>query len=137
MSVRPDINYIPKQDMPPPGGYLKTPLSLSKGARGPKGWQLFLGTSIMVFWGYSRIGYGNKKRSEQRLYERQERYSLAPLLQSEADREYLMRESTLKAQESKIMSEVPGWNTSDSQYYNPFRWTPAHVMDASKSNQKK
>lgn len=108
-----------------------------KGARGPKGWQLFLGASVTIFWGYSRLGYGNRKRSEQKLYERQEKYALAPLLQNEADREYLMRETKLKEQERKIMSEVPGWNAGQSQYYNPFRWTPAHVMDSAKSNQKK
>lgn len=88
-------------------------------------------------WGFSRIGYGNRKRSEQRLYERQERYALAPLLQNEMDREYLMRESKLKDQEKKIMAEVPEWKTGLSQYFNALRWTPAHVMDSSKSNQKK
>jgi NADH dehydrogenase (ubiquinone) 1 alpha subcomplex subunit 13 len=98
---------------------------------------LFLGASVAIAWGFSRIGYGNRKRSEQKLYERQEKYSLAPLLQNEADREYLMRETKLKEQERKIMSEVPGWNAGQSQYYNPFRWTPAHVMDSAKSNQKK
>lgn len=91
----------------------------------------------MIFWGFSRIGYGNRKRTEQRLYERQEHYALAPLLQNEADREYLIREKALKDQERKIMSQVDGWNASESQYFNPFRWTPAHVMDSSKSNQKK
>mmetsp|Transcript_113868 Transcript_113868/g.318076 ORF Transcript_113868/g.318076 Transcript_113868/m.318076 type:complete len:138 (+) Transcript_113868:95-508(+) len=137
MSLRPDPHFIPKQDAGPAAGWAKTPLSLTKGARGPKGWQLFLGASVAIFWGYSRIGYGNRKRSEQRLYERQERYALAPLLQNEADREYLMRETKLKEQERKIMAEVPGWDASKSPYYNPFRWTPAHVMDSSKSNQKK
>jgi NADH dehydrogenase (ubiquinone) 1 alpha subcomplex subunit 13 len=110
---------------------------MSRGARGPKGWQLFLGTSVAIFWGFSRLGAGNQKRSEQRLYERQERYALAPLLQNEADREYLMREKMLLKQEEKIMSEVPGWKVGASQYYNGQRWTPAHIMDSNKSNQKK
>lgn len=91
----------------------------------------------MIFWGFSRVGYGNKNRSEQKLYERQERYALAPLLQNEADREFLMREKKLMEQEAKIMSEVPGWKAGESQYFNALRWTPAHVMDSSKSNQKK
>jgi len=90
-----------------------------------------------MFWGFSRIGYGNRKRTEQKLYERQEKYALAPLLQSEADREYLLRETKLKEQERKIMSDVPGWKAGESPYYNPLRWTPAHVMDSAKSNQKK
>jgi NADH dehydrogenase (ubiquinone) 1 alpha subcomplex subunit 13 len=115
---------------------LKTPLELSRGRRGPKGWQLFLGTSVVCFWGYSRIGAGNKKRSEQKLFERQEKYALAPLLQIEADREYLMREKKLLAQEEKIMSEVPGWKVGESQYYGT-RWSPPHVMDSIKSNIKK
>jgi NADH dehydrogenase (ubiquinone) 1 alpha subcomplex subunit 13 len=110
---------------------------MSRGSRGPKGWQLFLGTSVVIFWGFSRLGAGNQKRSEQRLYERQERYALVPLLQNEADREYLMREKKLKEQEKNIMSQVPGWNAGESQYYKNSRWTPAHVMDSMKSNQKK
>ena len=91
---------------------------------------------MAIFWGFSRLGAGNKKRSEQRLFERQQNYALAPLLQNEADREYLMREKKLQKQEEKIMSEVPGWKVGESQYYGQ-RWTPAHVMDSSKSNQKK
>jgi NADH dehydrogenase (ubiquinone) 1 alpha subcomplex subunit 13 len=109
---------------------------MSRGRRGPKGWQLFLGTSVAIFWGFSRVGAGNKKRSEQKLFERQERYALAPLLQNEADREYLMREKNLLAQEQRIMDQVPGWRVGESQYYGS-RWTPAHVMDSNKSNQKK
>jgi NADH dehydrogenase (ubiquinone) 1 alpha subcomplex subunit 13 len=109
---------------------------LSRGRRGPKGWQLFLGTTAVCFWGYSRIGVGNKKRSEQKLFERQEKYALAPLLQIEADREFLMREKKLLAQEEKIMSEVPGWKVGESQYYGT-RWSPPHVMDSIKSNIKK
>mmetsp|Transcript_21091 Transcript_21091/g.51897 ORF Transcript_21091/g.51897 Transcript_21091/m.51897 type:complete len:137 (-) Transcript_21091:84-494(-) len=136
MSVRPDANFKPIQEMGPAGGWAKTPLELSRGRRGPKGWQLFLGTSVAIFWGFSRIGAGNKKRSEQKLFERQERYALAPLLQNEADREYLMREKKLRAQEEKIMSQVPGWKVGESQYHGS-RWTPAHIMDSNKSNIKK
>lgn len=83
------------------------------------------------------MGAGNQKRNEQRLYERQDRYTLAPLLQNEADREYLMREKKLLQQEEKIMSQVPGWKVGESPYYNNQRWTPAHVRDSDKSNQKK
>jgi NADH dehydrogenase (ubiquinone) 1 alpha subcomplex subunit 13 len=107
-----------------------------KGNRGPKGWQLFLGASVVIFWGLSRLGAGNRKRSEQTLFERQERYALVSLLQNEADREYLMREKKLLEQEAKIMSEVPGWVVGKSPYYG-FRWTPSHIMDSNKSNQKK
>lgn len=108
-----------------------------KGNRGPKGWQLFLGASVVIFWGFSRLGAGNKKRTEQKLFERQEKYTLVSLLQNEADREYLMREKKLQAQEAKIMSEVPGWEVGKSPYYSLTRWTPTHIMDSNKSNQKK
>ena len=110
---------------------------LTKGNRGPKGWQLFLGASAAIFWGFSRLGAGNKKRAEQKLFERQERYTLVSLLQNEADREYLMREKKLQKHEANIMSEVPGWVVGKSQYYNASRWTPDHVMDSMKSNMKK
>lgn len=91
---------------------------------------------MVIFWGFSRLGAGNKKRSEQKLFERQERYALVSLLQNEADREYLMREKKLMEQEAKIMSEVPGWKVGESQYYGT-RWTPAHIRDCDKNNQKK
>ena len=97
---------------------------------------MFLGTSVIIFWGFSRLGAGNQKRNEQRLFERQERYTLVSLLQNEADRAYLDREKLLVEQEAKIMSQVPGWKAGESQYHGE-RWTPAHIMDSSKSNQKK
>lgn len=87
-------------------------------------------------WGYSRVGAGNRKRTEQKLYERETRYALAPLLQSEADREYLMRQKKLQDREAKIMEQVPGWKVGQSQYYGQ-RWTPAHIADMDKNNQKK
>lgn len=138
MSVRPNPNFIPNQEAGPAGGWAhgKT-FELVKGNRGPKGWQVFLGASVAIFWGFSRLGAGNKKRTEQKLFERQERYTLVSLLQNEADREYIMREKKLQKHEATIMSEVPGWQVGKSQYYNGSRWTPDHVMDAMKSNMKK
>mmetsp|Transcript_14587 Transcript_14587/g.33946 ORF Transcript_14587/g.33946 Transcript_14587/m.33946 type:complete len:139 (+) Transcript_14587:138-554(+) len=138
MSKRPDPNFIPKQEASPAGGWAHTKtFQLVKGNRGPKGWQIFLGASIGIFWGFSRLGAGNKKRAEQKLFERQERYTLVSLLQNEADREYLMREKKLQKHEATIMSEVPGWQVGKSHYYNSSRWTPEHVMDSMKSNMKK
>ena len=95
-----------------------------------------MGVSVMIFWGFSRLGAGNKKRSEEKLYERQTYYALAPLLQMEADREYLMRQKKLWEQEAKIMRDVPGWKVGQSQYHGD-RWTPAHIADVDKSHQKK
>ncbi|OEU20925.1 hypothetical protein FRACYDRAFT_234556 [Fragilariopsis cylindrus CCMP1102] len=138
MSVRPDVNFVPKQEMGPASGWAhgKSIFEFTKGRRGPKGWQLFMGASVAIFWGFSRLGAGNKKRAEQKLFERQERYTLVSLLQNEADREYIMREKKLQNHEANIMSEIPGWVVGKSQYYGS-RWTPEHVMDANKSNQKK
>ena len=82
------------------------------------------------------MGTGNKRRNEQALFERRQRYALAPLLQNEADQLFVMREKRLLEQEKAIMSEVPGWEAGKSQY-NGTRWTPPHIMDSSKSNQKK
>jgi NADH dehydrogenase (ubiquinone) 1 alpha subcomplex subunit 13 len=98
---------------------------------------LFLGASVAIFFGFARLGAGNKKRTEQKLFERQEHYALVSLMQNEADREYLMREKKLLQQEAKIMSEVPGWEVGKSPYFSLSRWTPQHIMDSNKSNQKK
>jgi len=138
MSQRPDPNFIPKQEASPAGGFNHTKtFQLVKGNRGPKGWQIFLGAGVAIFWGFSRLGAGNKKRAEQKLFEREERYALVSLLQNEADREYLMREKKLQKHEATIMSEVPGWQVGKSQYFNSSRWTPEHVVDSMKSNMKK
>ena len=90
----------------------------------------------MIFFGYWRLGVGNQRRNEQKVFERRQRYALAPLLQNEADQEFVMREEKLLAQEKAIMSGVQGWQVGKSQY-NGTRWTPPHIMDSNKSNQKK
>ena len=97
---------------------------------------MFLGCGVVIMFGFSRLGAGNKKRNEQKLFERQEKYTLVSLLQNEADREYLMRQTKLRQQEAAIMSEVPGWEVGKSPYYGS-RWTPEHDMDSNRSNQKK
>eukprot|EP00339_Tiarina_fusa_P029484 CAMPEP_0117008486 /NCGR_PEP_ID=MMETSP0472-20121206/7980_1 /TAXON_ID=693140 ORGANISM="Tiarina fusus, Strain LIS" /NCGR_SAMPLE_ID=MMETSP0472 /ASSEMBLY_ACC=CAM_ASM_000603 /LENGTH=136 /DNA_ID=CAMNT_0004710531 /DNA_START=50 /DNA_END=460 /DNA_ORIENTATION=+ len=136
MSLRPDPNFIPVQDAGPAGGWAKSPLELSRGRRGPKGWQLFAGASAAIFFGFWRLGTGNQRRNEQKLFERRQRYALAPLLQNEADQEFNIREKQLLAQEKAIMSQVPGWEVGKSQYIGS-RWTPPHIMDSSKTNVKK
>mmetsp|Transcript_23150 Transcript_23150/g.54913 ORF Transcript_23150/g.54913 Transcript_23150/m.54913 type:complete len:137 (+) Transcript_23150:119-529(+) len=136
MSTRPDPFFKPVQEAGPPGGWAKSTVEYVKGARGPKGWQMFLGCGVVIMFGFSRLGAGNKKRNEQKLFERQEKYTLVSLLQNEADREYLMRQTKLRQQEAAIMSEVPGWEVGKSPYYGS-RWTPEHVMDSNRSNQKK
>eukprot|EP00538_Stauroneis_constricta_P013813 CAMPEP_0119548586 /NCGR_PEP_ID=MMETSP1352-20130426/2471_1 /TAXON_ID=265584 /ORGANISM="Stauroneis constricta, Strain CCMP1120" /LENGTH=136 /DNA_ID=CAMNT_0007593895 /DNA_START=84 /DNA_END=494 /DNA_ORIENTATION=- len=136
MSVRPDPNFIPVQDAAPKSGFIKTALEQTSGARGPKGWQLFLGAGVVIFYGFSRLGASNKKRSEQELFERQQRYALVPLLQNEADRVYLMRRKKILEREAQIMRDVPGWQVGASTYYGS-RWTPSHVVDGDKNIQKK
>ena len=90
----------------------------------------------MIFLGFWRLGTGNKRRNEQALFERRQKYALAPLLQNEADQLFDMRAKKLLAHQKAVMSQVPGWEAGKSQY-NGTRWTPPHIMDSSKSNQKK
>ena len=91
----------------------------------------------MILYGYWQVGKGNIERNEQILYERQEKYALAALLQNEADREYLLREKWLKEREQRIMSEVPNDVPLEHKYHNRTRWTPSHVRDGDKNIQKK
>ena len=78
--------------------------------RGPKGWQLWSGASLIIAYGYYQIGQTNIKNNKQKYLERKARYAIAPLLQAEADREYLERELINLKKEKEIMKDVKGWS---------------------------
>jgi len=125
MSIRPS-NLPPVQDMPPEGGFRKVDLSRVIPERGPKGWQLWLGASIGILYGFYQIGKTNTERNQQRLQERKVRYALAPILQAEADREYLERELINLKREAEVMKGVSGWEVGKNPYFSG-KWMPRAV----------
>ena len=99
--------------------------------RGPKGWQLWAGTVTIMAFGYYRIGQHNQRLVQQKMQERKVRYALAPLLQAEADREYMERELVALRREAEIMKDVVDengnkWVPGSSQFYSG-QWMPRKI----------
>jgi NADH dehydrogenase (ubiquinone) 1 alpha subcomplex subunit 13 len=117
----------PIQDMPPPGGFPETDITKAIKSRGPKGWQLWLGTSVAMMYGFHRVGQCNHERTAMKVAERRLRFQMAPFLQAEADLEFLKRERDILEQKMWVMQDVKGWRPQ-SQYYGN-RWTPPRVSD--------
>mmetsp|Transcript_27905 Transcript_27905/g.34440 ORF Transcript_27905/g.34440 Transcript_27905/m.34440 type:complete len:134 (+) Transcript_27905:61-462(+) len=125
MSVRPS-NLPPIQDMPPPGGYKKVDMRTVFPTRGPKGWQIWTGASLVIAYGFYQIGQTNIRNNEQKYHERKARYAIAPVLQAEADREYLERELIALKKEAEIMKNVEGWKVGKNPY-NSGKWMPRSI----------
>jgi NADH dehydrogenase (ubiquinone) 1 alpha subcomplex subunit 13 len=101
--------------------------------RGPKGWQLWAGLSLAIVVGFNRVGKTNQERAQQKMEERRARYAIAPILQAEADREYLAREEIIRAKEAEIMKDVPGWTPGKSPYWSG-KWMPRRCRELDKSS---
>lgn len=69
-------------------------------------------------WGFYRVGVCNNKRVEQKLENRRVRYAISPLLQAEADFEYLRREEENLRREREVMKNVPGWKVGEPWYFS-------------------
>ncbi|KAL7552037.1 hypothetical protein ACHAWF_015265 [Thalassiosira exigua] len=99
--------------------------------RGPKGWQLWAGATTLILYGFYQLGQSNKARVQQKMQERKVRYALAPLMQAEADREYMERELANLRREAEIMKDVVDekgrpWVPGSSQY-NGGQWMPRRI----------
>ena len=82
-------------------------------------------------FGYYRIGQHNQRLVQQKMQERKVRYALAPLLQAEADREYMERELVALRREAEIMKDVVDekgnkWVPGSSQFYGG-QWMPRKI----------
>jgi len=117
MSIRP-TDLPPIQDIAPPGGYKKFNYERIFERRGPKGWQLWAGSATMIVYGFYQVGQTNIERNKEKMHERKQRYAIAPILQAEADREYLEREYINLRKEAEIMKDVEGWKVGMSPYYS-------------------
>mmetsp|Transcript_111 Transcript_111/g.149 ORF Transcript_111/g.149 Transcript_111/m.149 type:complete len:135 (+) Transcript_111:134-538(+) len=131
MSIRPN-DLPPVQDMPPPGGFRKVDIIRQFPVRGPKGYQIWLGAVAVVAYGFYTVGKTNNQRAEQKLEDRRIRYTMSPLLQAEADLEYMQREKELIKKEAEIMQTVPGWIPGAS-VYNSKRFVPRALDPMNKS----
>jgi hypothetical protein len=65
------------------------------------------------------FGDCNQERNEQKLLERQGKYAMAPILQAESDRGYMIRELQNLKKEAEVMKNVEGWRVGASPFHNP------------------
>lgn len=81
----------------------------------------------MIMYGFYQVGQTNQKKNEQKYLERKARYNVAPVLQAEADREYLERELKNLKKEAEVMKGVDGWVVGKNPYSNGKRFMPRAV----------
>eukprot|EP00559_Dactyliosolen_fragilissimus_P009310 CAMPEP_0184855554 /NCGR_PEP_ID=MMETSP0580-20130426/764_1 /TAXON_ID=1118495 /ORGANISM="Dactyliosolen fragilissimus" /LENGTH=134 /DNA_ID=CAMNT_0027350095 /DNA_START=56 /DNA_END=460 /DNA_ORIENTATION=+ len=126
MSIRPS-GLPPIQDVAPEGGFKKIDtIRSSFPRRGPKGWQLWAGSATLIAYGFYQIGQTNIENNKEKMHERKARYGILPILQAEADREYLEREYVNLKKEAEIMKGVNGWEVGASPY-NSKKFMPRAV----------
>ena len=88
-------------------------------------------TSLLIAWGFYRIGESNHIRNEEAVARRKMNYAVSPYLQMEADEMYVQKEKEILAKEMEIMKNVPGWDVNRTSYLSD-RWAPRqlHPLDA-------
>jgi len=87
----------------------------------------------MIMYGFYQIGQTNIEKREQKMHERKMRYAIAPILQAEADREYLEREQIYLKKEADTMKDVDGWVVGRSPYWTQ-KFMPRAVNPFDRSN---
>lgn len=69
-------------------------------------------------YGFIQVGRTNKQRAVQKMEERKIRYAIVPLLQAEADREYMTRERANLKMAKELMKDDPSWKGDQSPYFS-------------------
>ena len=90
-----------------------------------------MGATTAILYGYYQIGKTNQKAIQQKMQTRKVRYALLPLMQAEADREYMQSELLNLRREAEIMKHVVHdkgnkWLPGSSQFYGG-QWMPRKI----------
>ncbi|XP_065224479.1 NADH dehydrogenase [ubiquinone] 1 alpha subcomplex subunit 13 [Planococcus citri] len=98
-----------KQDMPPEGGYRPLSFERTFPKRFFTGWRVLglhsLGTLIFYF----TYKYDCTMHAKNEIEHRSGFIALTPMLEAEADREYLRQLRKNREDEAELMKNVPGW----------------------------
>jgi NADH dehydrogenase (ubiquinone) 1 alpha subcomplex subunit 13 len=123
----PPLQHV--QDGPPPGGYprLDVRRNLPRNV-GPSATALFLGSALVMAYGFWRMGNYNLHRRELLEERRQVRAALAPFLQAEEDERYLKAKAQWEAWEAKVMEHVPDWEKKREPIYKTRSHGPTYVF---------
>eukprot|EP00850_Spirogloea_muscicola_P004954 SM000022S07168 [mRNA] locus=s22:359726:360847:+ [translate_table: standard] len=111
------------QDGPPPGGFPAVRYARNIPNTGPSGTALVLGATLLISWGFYRVGQGNIYRRGLKKEKMDARKAILPVIQAEEDARYLKERQQFLDEETKIMSKVPGWKAGES-VYSSGRWMP-------------
>ncbi|KAF0852560.1 mitochondrial Complex I (CI) NADH:ubiquinone oxidoreductase subunit B16.6/NB6M/GRIM19/NDUFA13 [Andalucia godoyi] len=77
------IKYV--QDGPPPGGYPAVRFSRSLPSAGPSARTLFAVATVLMGWGFYKVGQTNKYRRSLLFEKKESRAAIVPYLQAEED----------------------------------------------------
>lgn len=101
------------QDLPPSQGFKPIQYKRNLPKRGPSGFTIFAGLTLICSAGFYQVIQGRKQRLEWEREKRWGRLYLVPLLQAELDRDIARREAA-QAKEEAAISEELDW---DSLYH--------------------
>ncbi|KAI5455197.1 hypothetical protein NCC49_000014 [Naganishia albida] len=121
------MSNIPKQDMPPPGGFEHVRYKRNIPIRGPGGAAIFGGVAAVCAYGFYLVGQGNLEKRELQREKAWSRIHLVPLMLAEQDRDAYRRNVAAVAREREIMKDVPGWEVGKKAYHTA-RYTQPNIV---------
>jgi len=94
------------QDGPPPGGFPSVRYARRVPSTGPTGLTLFAVGSVVMAYGFYRVGQGNHARREEKQEIFRARKALIPFLQAEEDRRWVKSYSEFSERQQKALKNV-------------------------------
>lgn len=117
------------QDGPPPGGFPAIRYARRVPSTGPTGFTLFAVSSVIMAYGFYRVGQGNKQRRWLKAEKEFARKALVPFLQAEEDRRWVGEYRAFVEQQKKALGPNPPYNPEEPIYKT--RWmAPARPVGA-------
>lgn len=110
------------QDGPPPGGFPSVRYARRLPSTGPTGITLFAVGSIVMAYGFYRVGQGNHARREEREELIRARKALIPFLQAEEDRRWVESYEKFSKFQEKVLEKNPNFDAQENVYKT--RWMP-------------
>ena len=122
------------QDMPPAGGYPDVVFKKGDRLGGPEYWKIWVGSILMVAFGFYRVGQTNIEANAAKKEKREARLAFVPYLQAEEDRRAVAAYKARDAREAEIMKGVKDWNVGESVYQQDKFWAPPTPVEHPRHN---
>jgi len=111
------------QDGPPPGGFPSVRYARRLPSTGPTGFTLFAVTSVIMAYGFVKVGETNHEKRAMKAEKKAARFAIMPVLQAEEDRRYVKAREAFLKKEEQLMGHMPGYKTGEN-LYSGGRWMP-------------